>query len=171
MSTTSKIVAALIVTLAIVGSYFFPSSEGILAGASPTGTTFSTQKLATIVFAPATTAATTTFLLNTDANDRIVEQAVYSCSGLTAVNNGSFISTGFQFYMSTSSTAVQTGNSNYVLITSVPTTTPELFVASTTPGLTATAAFRRWAAGSYLQINANASTTASCVIGVNYLAS
>lgn len=167
-----NIAIGLVVILAVVGGYFYP--KAVFNVGSATGSTFSTAKIAMIVFAPATASATTTSVYNGDASDRIIKAFDYNCS---SVGTSKTFSTGtglatFTFSVSTSTSASNNAsvNTNYVFNGDVATSTADQYVASTTPGLTTTVAFRRWAAGTYLLISANATNTASCVVGAEYLA-
>ncbi len=158
------IVAAIIVFAAVV--LFYTQAHAF----SPAGATFGNQKLAFIVWTPSTDSATSTSILNTDDNDRIITSADYWCANLTTVNGAPRTSWAFTAATTSISSMSLQGNTNFVLNTNVATTTSELYVSSTTPGLLATADYRRWATGSYMTFNANASSTATCVIGVKYLA-
>lgn len=165
------LIGALIVGGAILGAYQYPKQVQPTLGSAAVGTTFGTQKIAQIVWQPSTDAASSTSLYNSDSNDRIVESVYYSCTGLTT---SSTAVAALLFKAATTSTsAPATGigtNTNLLLGTTVATSTSELYVASTTPGLATSAFVRRWAAGSYLTFNSNALQSAVCNIGVQYMA-
>ncbi len=168
--TLIAIVAVLIVSIG--GGYFFPSvAQAPQEVGSSTGTTFGTAKIATVVMAPATAAASSTSILNPDASDRKIESFVVDCSGV-----GSSLSylaglgiASWTVTFATSSTGAQVANTNGTTL-NLSTSTVDLYNilgnATTTPALN-----RVWAAGSYLVPTFNATNTASCVVGVNYLAS
>lgn len=165
----------LVVAIAIgVGGYFFPHVPKTLGVASPVNTSFTDNKRAAIAWTPSTNAATTSSLLNTDGADRIVSSIDYTCSGLTSTNT-KLTSTGWNFSAATTSISGQglQGNVNYTLNTSIATTTTELFISSTTPGITTSSGasdwVRRWANGTYMTFTANASSTATCVVSVVYI--
>lgn len=107
-------------------------------------------------------------VVNGNSGDRIIESIEYVFTGSTAVST----STALQNLIvatSSSATAGFAGNTNYVLNTSIATTTPTLYIASTTPGLTGTNYNRTWTAGTYLSIQSNATTTALGYFKINYL--
>lgn len=160
----------LVALILLVGySVFFKADQAL---GSSTGTTFNSAKVATIVFAPATASATSTSVYNSDASDRKIESFVTDCSGVgtsfTAYTGAGLAA--LTFSAATSSTAAPAINTNTnVFNLAVGTTTPDSYNiignATTTPALN-----RVWAAGSYLNIYSNATNTASCIVGVNYLA-
>lgn len=175
MTTKTVLVLAVVAALVGVGFYTYGgNSNGTGNSTSVAGNTFNAAKTAMIVWSPISASATTTSILNTDANDRIIKQAQYSCTGLT----NSFAQTAagvaaliFQAATTSASAPANfSGNTNFVLNTTVATSTAELFVGSTTPGATASSFVRRWGAGTYLTFSANATSSAqTCVIGVDYL--
>ena len=124
--------------------------------------------------APATSAASSTAILNSDASDRKIESFVADCSGvgtsLAYLTGTGLTSTGWNVNMATSSTGAQLTNAS-ALTMFIPTTTPDAFNSIGAGTTTPSAAQRVWAAGSYLVFTFNATNTASCVIGVHYLAS
>ena len=173
MKTSEKIILGVIGIIAVVG-LFLPVQKLINIGASAVNSTFLSAKVAAIAFSP-TTGATTTSILNTDASDRIVTDAFVTCSGVgtsyTALTGAGLAS--LQFKMATSSTAFPAiiSNTNLLLSSAViATSSVDVYVATTTPGLAGTSDFvRRWAAGSYLAVTSNATNTAACIVGVHYL--
>lgn len=178
----TKTLKVLLVVLALVavGGYYFPGSQIVhdqsVTYGSTTGTTFNTAKVAAVVFTPATGSATSTSILNTDASDRKIQSFFYDCSGvgtsLTAYTGAGLTSGGLIFSYATTSTAnpntPQTTNAiNLTVATSTPDSYNIIGAATTTP----TALQRVWATGSYATFSSNATNTASCVVGVNYIAS
>lgn len=166
-----KYIAGVLVVLVVIGGYFYPKLPTVFGNAaSPSGSTFGDSKIAFTSWFPASNAATSTSMLNTDGNDRIINTLDYWCSSLTSVNGAPLTSTGWIFTAATTSVANQglQGSTNYVLSTTVATTTAELWVSSSTPGNTSTVDYRRWAPNTYLTINSNASSTANCTIGISY---
>lgn len=154
------------------------TQTNVISGSSA-GATFNTAKFAAIVWQPGNVgtqtngAATTTSLFNGDASDRIITNLTYSCSGVGS-SNTAYTGAGLAsliFTAATSSASVPNSITvtNALLNTNIATSSTELFVASTTPGLTGSAFVRRWAAGSYLTFSSNATNTATCAIGVNYI--
>lgn len=186
MKTSTKIIVGAVIVLALFGAFglgwYLHQNHELVGAVSPAGTTNSTPRIAQITFAPSTGNATSTSMLNTDANDRVISTVDESCVGLGVSQTGwtgaGLLSLGLIFTASTSSvpTPVNNGtlaNTNYVLDNSntIATTTPALyFIASSTPGAIGNnPTFRIWNAGSYLTIQANATNTASCQIRVGYL--
>lgn len=149
----------------------YPHQSAVVG--SPVGATFNNAKFAGIVFAPATGSATTTSILNTDGSDRKIEDFTVDCSGvgtsLTAYT-GTGLS-GLSFTAATTSTAspVTVSNTNS-LVMPVATATVDVFnqtgTATSTPALS-----RVWASGSYMTFVSNATNTAVCTVGVDYLGS
>ncbi len=177
---TKQTLVSLGVAVAIVlgvAGLFYPKSVSqtvtqlVQGGGSPAGSTFNTAKVATIVWAPQSNSASTTALYNGDSSDRIITSAQYDCTGasFTAANAVAYL----RFTAATTSAPTNStlGSTNLVLDNNVGSSTAEVFMASTTPGSTVIAGTRRWASGSYLQFDTNATSTGlTCLIGVNYLA-
>lgn len=166
----------IVAVVAIIGGYFYPGGSSTIVNsfgaASPTGSTFNNAKIAMATVDLSAVAGTSTAILNGDVSDRIVSEGLFDCN---TVGTSRTFSTGaglsaLTFTISTSSSATNNTNvnTNYILQTDVATTSTELYSASGTPGLTGTAAIRRWATGSYLIIGSNATNTANCTIGVKY---
>lgn len=160
-----------------LGYLFFHSvpQTVVVQGVSAVGTTFNSAKVASVIMAPATAAATSTSILNPDSSDRIVTNSFAACNTvggslpfLTGLTSGSLPNWGLK--MATTSTAAQTGSVNLVSNLNISTTTPWSYTASSTvpfPGPVTNV----WPAGTYLTLTFNATNTATCVAGVNYLAS
>lgn len=172
MKTSIKIVLGVLILAALIGGYYFPKTDMFAIGTSPTGSTFSNQKLAATVFAPSAVPATTTSIFNGDSNDRYVTSAFSYCGTVgTSLTPGS--GTGLAsllFKAATTSTAAPTlvTNTNLTLSVTVSTSSPDSANATSTYG---TAFWQRWAAGSYMTFFSNATNTAVCTVGVNYVPS
>lgn len=177
MKNTIAFVAALFITAAIVGAYYYPHSQFIVnGGVGAPGDTNSTSRIASCVLDMSTTTPTTATttgtgcLFNGDSKDRYITATDYYLTGLGAANT-SVASTTWK--LSTSSN-VYTGSAAYVLNTTLATSTAngaiggEYFIASTTPGATATFDYRVWPAGTYLDLLQNASSTAQVTFVVRY---
>lgn len=144
-----------------------------VAGSSA-GTLFSTAKVAEIAINPTVNAATSTSILNGDANDRIIDSSFVSCatsSGAVTTNGGSGVATWNWLSATTSTSALGLqGNTNYAMNITVPTsTTDNSYVASSTSP--ASVRNRLWPSGSYLTFNINASSsnaTLTCQVGSYY---
>lgn len=137
-----------------------------VTGASPTGTTFNTAKTAMIVFAPTSNTASSTSILNGDANDRIIKQAQYDCTGATFTSTISLASVLFEAATTTIANEGLLGNGNLAMYSTMSTSSGnEAFAATSTQA----ASNRRWASGTYLTFSSNATSTGlSCTIGVDY---
>lgn len=158
----------------LIAAKLTSKTEVIQAG-SATGSTFNSAKVAMINASFAS--ATSSGVYNSDASDRIITDATWSCTGV-GTSQTAYTGAGLATWtisMATSSTASGSSflnaNTNYVVTTVQATSAAEVYIASTTPGLTGSVFVRRWAAGTYLNIFTNATNTAACTIGVKYLAS
>lgn len=165
------IVVALIAGI-FIGKALF--SNQVVAGTqSPAGTTFSSAKISSVIAVPASATATSTSFLNTDSNDRIVQSSFIDCN--TVGTSKTFLTgaglASLQVQAATTSVANQglQGNTNYVVNINLATSTTDVYVASTTPPVLGDYG-RIWPTGTNLTITWNATNTASCVEGVNYLA-
>ncbi len=146
--------------------------QQVFGATSPSGTTFNSAKVAEIVWTPTTNAASSTSILNTDSFARIITDNFTECSpfGTSAANNDIAI---LQIKGATTSISGQglQGNANYIASTTLATTAPDTYIASSTEG-TIFGTSRIWPSNTYLTFTANAtSSTASCVTGVHYLGS
>lgn len=202
--TTKQIVATVAVIVAVVAIYYayqYPQFQSGVGGTSAVGTTFNSAKVAAISFAPAAPGATTTSILNGDANDRYVLSNFVACnnatSSFTAVTGTGLANLIFQAATTSTNAPVLVTNTNLVMNDIVATGTvaagaasnfggivlaASSSVASTTAatgvnGFTQNAnaginAFKFvWSSGSYLTFVSNATNTAACTVGVYYLAS
>lgn len=168
MTNLGKIVVsvalALVIGVAIYGAYQYPKAQ-VVAG-SPAGSTFNTEKIASVEYAPATSAASSTSILNTDASTRIVSSSFSSCNG----TNGQ----GFTLTAATTSVANQglQGNTNYAanIVGTTTVTSTNFYVASSTEGAI-TYTSRLWPSGTYMTFVASAINTGNCLVGINYKAS
>ena len=171
------VVGVLAVTVGLgLGYRIWGNQAPIIVGAgSSAGVTNSTARIASIVWAPATASATSTYLYNGDSTDRIIESSFISCSGVGTSQTyltGAGLS-ALTFNAATSSAGSVTGlngNTNYTYTGTVATSSANVFIASTTDPLLGGLG-RIWPAGSYLVWNANATNTATCVVGVHHLSS
>lgn len=164
MSKITISIVALLVAAAIVGAYFYPGSTVVQLAGSPAGTTFNTAKVAAINYSPATAAASSTSILNTDTSTRILTDEFVSCTGA----NGQ----GATFTMATTTLANlgSQGNNNSAatVIATTTTTSQNMYSASSTEGAI-TYVSRLWPSGTYLTITASAVNSGSCNVGAHYL--
>lgn len=191
MSIISKILVGLGAVGVVLGTLAFfglsPYGQTIIqqfAGSSPAGTTFNTAKIAEIAVSPSAPGAnaTSSSILNTDANDRLILSEEIGCQGVgqsKAAYSGAGLA-ALTLSVATSSTASPAANANTNVVGSsaatIGTSTPNFVMASSTASNGATSpgsalVSNIWAAGSYLTLTFNATNTASCVVGVRYLAS
>ena len=181
MKTSTKIVIGFVVVVIVA---FFVGRLSVVnrsvVGAVTAGTTNSTARIATVEWQPSAAGATTTSILNSDANDRVIESAKVSCTGIgnSVTPYSGAANVNFVIEAATTSTAtvptISAQNTNYVFDTTnlIATTTGYYYISSTTPGTTGfnNGYNRQWLAGSYLTFYATATNTATCLVGVGYLA-
>jgi len=155
-----------------------------LAGSSTAGSTFNTAKFAGIAVSPTAPGsnATSSSILNTDVNDRFVTGIRVGCEAVgtskTAYTGAGLAS--LTLSIATSSTAAPATNSNTNLVgggvVTIATSTPQFIEASSTastavPNTGSSAVNNLWLAGSYITFTFNATNTAACTVGVDYIAS
>jgi hypothetical protein len=171
-----KILLAVVGIAAIVGGYFYPKFAFV--GGAPTGSTYGTQKQASIVFAPATGSATSTSILNTDSTDRMVTIVQNVCGGVgtsqTAYTGAGLASLTLKAATTTTSAPAIVSNTNLVESIVISTSTSDFVMASSTSsGLVGTSAASlgslRWPTNTYLTFFTNATNTAICTVGVQYV--
>lgn len=175
-------IALVLVGFAIGYAVFHRSNQNLAGAVSTPGTTNASSRIASIIFSPTT--STSTWILNSDSNDRVMKAFEAVCTGIgtsqLAYTGAGLSSTGLNIEVSTSSTnTASSTNTNYFVDQnmSITTTTPAIaYVASSSPGNTGTtsaatllpALNRIWLAGSYAQIWTNATNTMSCNITIPY---
>lgn len=143
--------------LGVVIGYFGHSQNSIgAASPSPAGTTGSTQQLCQVVFSGV---STTTFMscYNPGA-DRIVDVIYYNITG-----GGAAVT--LQAATSTNPFDLNS-NTAYVFNASVASTS--IYLATSTPGTTSTAANRLWPSQTYINFVASATSTAAGIVGIKY---
>lgn len=167
----NKIVFAVIAAIAvlIIGFVISSSSENV-KGVSSAGVTNTSAKLYTASLVPSTDTATTTSLYNSDSTDRAIVSTVGYCSSVgtskTFLTGTGLASWLVQLATSSVGNLGLQGNTNYAASLTLSTSSPWVFVSSTTePVLNAVG--RTWPSGTYLNITFNATNTAACTIGVN----
>jgi hypothetical protein len=176
MNTKNIIIGFVVVAVIAIGGYFFPRNKVSQSfGASPTGATFGDAKRAAVVINPLVTGqnGTSTTLVNTDSNNRIVTDSFVDCNGvgnpLTA-GNGTGLATWTLQIATTSTASPASVGSNLVANITISTSTSDTFNAtSTNPGPNPVG--RIWPAGGNLTFFLNATTTGACTAGVNYIGS
>jgi len=169
-----KYIFGVLVFLAIAGGYVYPKAIESF-GTPVVGTTFSTAKVAAINMIPSTASATSSSIYNGDDNDRFVTDAFVACGGV-GTSKTAYTGTGlanWTWYAATTTTnapsdPLSSTATNLAMNVNVSTTTAADAYTATT---TYTQVFnRRWAAGAYMTFQPNATNTATCNVGVHYLA-
>lgn len=180
MSNTQKtlLVLGLIVLIgAIYGGYVYPVPQ-YLVGASPAGSTFATSKTAGVAVNLANPGAngTSTSILNTDTNDRYVSSFHVGCENVgtskTAYAGAGLANLQISIGTTTAPSPASFLSAAPVAVNfSIPTTTVDYLVSSSTL-LTATSTLAAvWPTGTYMTFFFNATNTAACTAGVDYFGS
>lgn len=149
---------------------------------SAVGSTFNTAKIAAVDMSPATNAATSTSILNTDASARWVEGAIVACTGIqNAFTNTT--GTGLASYLLQAATTSvanlgSQGNTNLAVNLTVATGTTGAAVFSYSATSTASAGTSApnpvafyWAPSTYLTFTFNATSTGACIVKTSYIPS
>lgn len=176
MTTFTKsviaVIAAVVITLAIYGAYQYPHQ--LVATGSPSGSTFGTMKFAGIVWLP-NTGATTTSILNSDASDRLITKFDGTCTGVTssftAITGAGLASLTLKAATTSTNAPAIVTNGNFVLNATISTSTAVFALSSTTMLLAGDATTTVWKTGSYLSLWTNATSSATCTVGVEYIGS
>lgn len=166
----------LVVLIACVVGLYFKSTTNtvreIQSGfTGAVGDTAQTPKMIQTSMSLAST--TPVSMLNADSQDRIVTSVDYWLQGLTStqIPAGTGVAQ-LQVTMSTSTDIYTPASANYLLNTVVSTSTPQLWVASTTPGnasATTGGFVRVWKAGTYLNFFQNSTSTATGQLRIGYI--
>ncbi len=166
MKNSTLIWIALVIVAALsLGAYMYPTNEVQTLAGSPTGTTFSTAKIAAINFTPSASAASSTSMLNSDASDREITSTFNTCAG---VNGQGITITGAT--TSVANLGLQ-GNPNLIsnMFGTTTTSAKSYYVSTTTEGVLSGTS-RVWPAGTYLTFVASSTTSGVCTVGAHYLA-
>ncbi len=135
------------------------------------GDTAQTPKMIQTSMTLSTTTPVST--LNTDSQDRIITTVDYWLQGLTSTQIPSGVGVAsLVFTMSTSTDIYTASSANYLLNTTVATSTPQLWVASSTPGnanATTGGFVRVWKTGTYLNLFQNSTSTATGQLRIGYI--
>lgn len=155
-----------------------------VASASPVNTTFNTAKFAGIVSVPATGTATSSSILNSDSNDRYVTNVRVGCASigtsLTAYSGAALATLTLTVGTTSSSAPANVSLWSTVAKFVVPTSSPAFVLSTTTTpvaaggagaGTATTTMALVWNAGTYMTFAWNATNTAACTVGVDYLGS
>lgn len=178
MTTFTKSMIAIVVLvvlgIAIFGAYQYPKQHASL-GASPSGTTFNDSKTADISINLASPGAnaTSSSVLNGDVNDRFITSEKVLCQGVgtsqTAYTGAGLASLTITIATSSTASPTTNGNTNTLPVVTIATSTTQFAISSSTAGTPGNGLVTNvWKAGSYISFFANATNTATCIVGVNY---
>jgi hypothetical protein len=170
MNTKEKVIGLVLIVGVIIGWVaILESGRTPIAGiGAPVGTTNTTPRMVQTVTANLSTTTYATFL-NTDGNDRIVTSVEYL---MTGYGNSPFTT----LQAATNTNPITIGTNYLINWGTISTTTDPVYIAagqvanqaSSTYNI-ASNAVRIWAAGSYLNFVANATTSGYGTISVKYL--
>lgn len=182
MKTTLTVVGIVLAGLIGVAAYFHADDVGKLIASTlgaTQGGTFDTAKLAAVSVNLANPGAnaTSSSVYNSGANARYVTGVQVGCTGLgsskTAYTGAGLAS--LQLTVGTTSTAAPATIPNQAhLVASamvIATSSADNAFASSTTATIGNGLATVWPAGSYMTFWFNATNTAACTVGVNYLSS
>lgn len=177
MNNTLKIVLAVVVLGVITYlGVSYPKQVNSIVTLGAVGATFNDAKIAAVSMSPSTSAATSTFLTNNDAGGRWVSKVFANCTTVGGTSLSYLTGLGIanlNVQFATTSSATQIAPANLLGNLTVSTSTAWDMSASTTVASASqiTNDNYYWAAGSNLQLTFNATNTAACVVGVDYMPS
>lgn len=178
MERFTIILAALGICAVIIGGYFYPiydMSERPLASA--TGTSFGTMKFSGKVISLASAGAngTSTSLYNSDSFTRYVTTVHTTCTDVgtskTAYTGAGLANLTLRVSTSSTEAPATNSNGNWLAAINVATSSAYYQLASSTPGIATSSAWALWSSGSYMTFTFNATNTAACTVGVEYIGS
>lgn len=165
------------VVVAIAGAYEYPKLP-VSFGVSPTGSTFTNAKFAGVTANLAAPGAngTSSSVLNTDANDRFVTGVRAGCEGIgtskTAYTGAGLAALTFNVATSSAAAPASLSPTNYVAQNlTIATATIATTLASSTSATNQTGLAGVWHPGEYMTFFTNATNTATCTFGVDYIGS
>lgn len=184
MTTSSKALLSLAIVGAIFGTLAFFNFtpfrtivQNVVAG-SPTGSTFGTAKTAAITMSLLT--STSTSILNTDGSMRLVTGMRVGCTGVgasvTPYTGATFnkltVTVGTSSVANTAAPA-STAFSPFAEVgaPTIATTTADFLLASSTNQTATSSQPLEWPSNSYMVFVTNATNTATCTLGIDYLGS
>ena len=170
---TLGIVFALVVG-GLIGYAIHAPSAGSFGAVSSAGTSNNVTAWSSVTLNSTNALGTSTSILNTGASDRAVIGSYVTCTSmgnvLTYGTGAGLTSTGWTLTAATTTTSGSglLGNTNYIVNETLATSSGILYQASTTEGVV-TYTSRLWPTGTYLTFNLNATSTASCSVGIEYM--
>lgn len=162
----------------MIGLHF--ASKPLQVGTTVQGGTYNTSLQASVAINLATPGvnATSSTILNTDANDRYISAIKVGCENIgtskTAYSGGGLATLTLKVATSSTAAPLDVPSTNLVGGGSltIATSTPNFGIASSTmaiPGVSLVNFI--WAAGSNIDFTVNATNTAVCTVGVDYFKS
>lgn len=179
MKNITRYIIWAIIALALISTgAFIALTSNQVAATSPQGATFTTEKTAGIAIQLANPGAnaTTSSILNTDANDRYVSSFHFGCENI-GTSKTAYTGAGLanlQGSIGTTSTSVPITpvfTFPVALNFNLGTGTSNLLVSSSTLATATSSNAMVWPAGSYMTFQFNATNTAACTVGVDYFGS
>lgn len=159
---TIGVIVVLIVGI-FIGHYFWAKQSELVGAASPINSTQIGDNFVQTSIAPLSVTGTSTSIFN-NSYDRAITNGYAYCTGVTAQPAVG----AWTLSIATSSAAGYTTNANYAIGAMViGTTTSYAYVASST--FPVNAITQNWPAGTYLSFQFNATDTAACTVGVQYI--
>ena len=178
-----KILGVIVVILAIVGGYEFPVQKQsvqqvVVKGINPSGTNYSNAMYdgVTVNLGSAGAGATSTSIYNTDSFDRYVTSIRGACVNV-GTSKTAYTGTGLvslQLTVATTTTAnpaVIPGNIAVANAFVLSTSTTNFMFASSTTQVSTTSNAIVWPANTYETFWVNATNTATCTFGLDYVGS
>jgi len=160
------LLAGLVIGAGAVAIYVKYATPSVSFG-SPVGVTFNNAKIVSINISPATSAASSSSVLNTDTSARWI--ANYGMAACTGVGTAGTSVANFNVQAATTSVANEglQGNTNLALNLNIATSSVNVNASTSTPSAQA----GYWAAGTYMTFLFNTTNTAACTVEMDYLAS
>jgi hypothetical protein len=171
MSNKTISLSLIVVALIAIGAYFYPQAKSLVGGVSSSGSYTNVATWALVNFVPSAANGTSTSILNSGASDRAITSSYAFCTNnTTSIGPTSPGIASLTLQAATTSVASQglQGSANYIVNVNISTTTTSSYVSTSTEGVI-TGSARIWPVNTYLTFNFNATTTAACTIGVQYL--
>lgn len=172
MSPKALSLGLIVVGIVAILGLRFPHAELQNATAAPAGSTFGTQKQGSISFIPSSTTATSTSILNSDSTDRFLTIEQSACQGVGTSFTSVSALTLKAATTSTASPGVVT-NTNLAESITIATSSTYFVSATSTNSSIGQSAIGLgslvWPAGSYLTFWVNATNSAVCTVGFQYV--
>lgn len=178
MKNVNPLLIALVVIVVLAGGAWLllGSNHETTAAASPSGSSFGDAGFAGSAVSLAAPGAngTSTSILNNSGQDRIITAEKVGCENV-GTSKTAYTGTGLASLtvtIATTSTATPSalGNTNTLPVITIGTSTANFATASSTAGTPGSNLVTNiWAAGTYLTFATNATNTAACTYGVDYL--